>query len=599
MLMDDVTGNEDGAWNAIWESAGRITATGFEVEMIIPFSQLRFQAGSGPSVWGVDGVRSYPRRDRHHIGLFPRIRGENSYLGQEEKLVGFNGVRPGQNLEIVPTLTAVRADERADFPRGAMAKVRSNGDVGLSAKWGVTPNVTLNATFNPDFSQVEADQVQLNVNNQFALFFNETRPFFLEGADFFRVPRLNLLHTRQVVQPTAAAKISGKTGRHAFGFFSAQDETTSIILPGSQGSDTETLDADTLASVGRYRFDLAGNSTVGAMLTDRRGGGYANSVLAIDTSHRFSSADSFSGTLAYSLTEDAPSIAAVTAPGRRSGIAMEWLYSHSVRNWEASAEYGRYNKDFRADLGFITQVDYNRWEIAGSRTWHGDATRFYNRINASANVDETTEQDGPLIEREWEGYVSMNSRLESYVQVGGGTRKRLFNGVTFTQWFRSVYGEIRPSRDIEVGMNASWGDWIDFAHTRPAKQRNLRPYVDVNYGRHLAMRYTHIIDTLDVEGGRLFTAHVPELRFVYQRDTRTLLRAILQYTGVGRNPLLYAASRNRQSRDLFAQLLASYKVNAQTALYFGYSSGASGSDQFALTHANQTLFAKFSYAWLK
>ena len=100
-------------------------------------------------------------------------------------------------------------------------------------KWGVTPNVTLNATVNPDFSQVEADAVQLDVNTQFALFFPETRPFFLEGSDLFRTARLNLLHTRQVVQPDGALKISGKSGRHAFGLFSARDETTTIILPGS------------------------------------------------------------------------------------------------------------------------------------------------------------------------------------------------------------------------------------------------------------------------------------------------------------------------------------------------------------------------------
>src|SRR5262249_41522339 len=119
MLMDDTSGNEDSAWNAIWGSAGRVTATGFEVEMVIPFTQLRFQAAEGSQTWGIDGIRSYPRRDRHHIGLFPRIRGENSYLGQEAKISGFSGVRPGQNLEVVPTLTALRTDQRAvDDSRG-------------------------------------------------------------------------------------------------------------------------------------------------------------------------------------------------------------------------------------------------------------------------------------------------------------------------------------------------------------------------------------------------------------------------------------------------------------------------------------------------
>ena len=120
-----------------------------------------------------------------------------------------------------------------------------------------------------------------------------------------------------------------------------------------------------------------------------------------------------------------------------------------------------------------------------------------------------------------------------------------------------------------------------------------------NYGRHLAVRYSHQFNTLDVEGGRLFSAQVPQLRVVYQRDSRTLFRAILQYTGVSRDAGLFVNPVVSENRDLFAQLLFSYKLNAQTAMYLGYLTGASGSDDFALTNANRTLFAKFSYAFLR
>jgi hypothetical protein len=183
----------------------------------------------------------------------------------------------------------------------------------------MTPNVTLNATINPDFSQIEADAVQLDVNTQFALFFPETRPFFLEGSDLFRTTRLNLLHTRQVAQPDGALKISGKAGRHAFGLFSARDETTTLILPGSLRSRTLVLEEDTTATVGRYRADIGQNSTVGAMVTDRRGGGYFNNVVAVDTRHRISSADSVSATMAIATTKDVPS------GSRRRGVAAAAL----------------------------------------------------------------------------------------------------------------------------------------------------------------------------------------------------------------------------------------------------------------------------------
>jgi hypothetical protein len=459
----------------------------------------------------------------------------------------------------------------------------------------------MNATVNPDFSTVEADAVQLDVNNQFALFFNETRPFFLEGSDFFRTARMNLLHTRQIADPNGALKISGKTGRHAFGVFSAHDEATSIIVPGIQESETLDFERQTLATVGRYRFDTGGNSTVGAMVTDRRGAGYSNSVVAVDARQRLTSTDSINATVAMSSTRDIGDIAAETSTARRSDAAADVVYEHSVRTWYTYGYFGNLGKDFRTDLGFITQVDKRVGEIGGGRTWHGDPSKFYNRIQISGNVDQTHDQGGDLFEREAEGYLSYNGRMESFLQFGGGRRSRVHDGVRYEQTFNSAHAEFRPSRTAQLGGRIQWGDWIDFDHSRAADQRTIRGWLNLNTGRHIAVRVSHLYDILDVAGGRLFAAHVPELRVVYQRDLRTLFRAIVQYTGMTRDLRLYDEDdeEDAESRDLFAQLLFSYKVNAQTALYFGYTSGVSGTDRFAMTHEKRTLFAKLSYAWLR
>ena len=587
MLMDDVSGNEDSNWNAIWESAGRITDQGYEVEFLIPLTQLRFEATANEQIWGIDGIRSYPRSDRHHITLFPRDRGENTYLGQEEKITGFAGIQQVQNLEIVPTMTAVQTLQRKD------------ADLGLTVMWGVTPNVTLNATVNPDFSQVEADAVQLDVNTQFALFFPETRPFFLEGSDLFRTARLNLLHTRQVVQPDGALKISGKTGRHAFGLFSARDETTTIILPGSLRSRTRVLDAETTATVGRYRADVGDRSTIGAMVTDRRGGGYFNNVVAFDTRYRMSSADSLSAAVAVATTQDEPGAGGVALPAQRSDSALDLFYNHSARSWNAYGYYGDMGKDFRADIGFITQVDVRRGEVGGGWTWHGEEGQFYDRISVTTNVDQTEEEDGSLFEREWEGYVSYNGPRQSFMQYGGGVGKQIWNGIRIDRRFQSAFAEFQATADLRVGGRANWGGTVDFSQIRPADVRAGRTFVNLSAGRHFSVRFSHNYELLDVAGGRLFSAHVPEARIVYQHDLRTLVRLILQYSNVTRNPALYLTRVASESRDLFAQLLFSYKVNAQTALYFGYVSGASATEQSPMTQTNRTVFGKMSYAWLK
>ena len=599
-VNDDVAGNYDSAWNAIWTSAGRITTEGYEVEMAIPFNQLRFQATDGPQTWGIDGVRSYPRQQRYHIGLFPRARGENSYLSQEEKIEGFEGVEPGRNLELLPTVTAVRTDHRPDAPNGPLEKQRADGDLGLTVRWGITPNVTANLTANPDFSQVEADAVQLDVNNQFALFFPETRPFFLEGSDYFNVRLMNLVYTRTVADPIGAAKATGKHGRHTYGVFSAQDTQTTVLVPGSQESQTERFALDTTASVGRYRMNVGRNSAVGVSMTDREGGGYFNRVFSVDTRHRFSSSDSVSLTYARSATQYNADMQARfdQSSDTVSDGALELHYARSTRTWFANAVYADYGNAFRADLGFVPQVGYSRWESQVVRFWHGDGTSWFNQIGVGGSARYLAEQDGSLLDRTVWGTVSYIGPRETFVFVNIEGRDKVFSGITFEQ--REMNGRVltRPNGGVILSTGFRWGDQIDFTHARAGTGTSLQPGVTLNLGDHWLLQYNHTFNTLDLPQGRLFTANVAETRIVYQINRRTFFRAILQYADIRRDPTLYAGAVDAESRDFFSQLLFSYKVNAQTVLYVGYSDNHIGTHQFQLVQANRTFFVKAGYAWL-
>ena len=212
MFQDDVSGNEDESWDAIWDSAGKITASGFEVEIAIPWSSLRFPRAEGDQTWGFDALRFYPRTQRHRISSHPLDRNITCYLCQASKMTGFAGVTPGKNVEIAPTVTANRTDRREDDLLDRPIREGSyETELGLTAKWGITPSLTLNAAINPDFSQVEADAAQLDVNTQFALFFPEKRPFFLEGADFFRSP-FEAVFTRNVANPGLGGQAHGQGG---------------------------------------------------------------------------------------------------------------------------------------------------------------------------------------------------------------------------------------------------------------------------------------------------------------------------------------------------------------------------------------------------
>jgi len=237
-LLSTAEGFEDWSWDAIWGSAGRIDDLGYTIEIAIPFKSLRFPRAAGVQTWGFILERSYPRSVRHRIQSGPRDRNNTCLLCEANKVTGFSGIAPGRNIEVDPAVTASRTDLRTQLPDGALAQGAVDPAFGVDFRWGISPNLTLNATGNPDFSQVEADVAQLDVNTRFALFFPEKRPFFLEGADLFNTP-IQAVFTRTVADPDAGLKLSGKVGSSsasAIGVFAARDATTTLLFPSNRGS---------------------------------------------------------------------------------------------------------------------------------------------------------------------------------------------------------------------------------------------------------------------------------------------------------------------------------------------------------------------------
>ncbi|MCJ7679459.1 MAG: carbohydrate binding family 9 domain-containing protein, partial [Candidatus Aminicenantes bacterium] len=259
-------GYEDFSWDAIWKSVGKITEWGWTMEIAIPFNQLRFPQTQEVQTWGFNAERSYPRNVRHRMASHKRKRDVNCILCQFNKITGFQGMKTGLNLEVVPTLTANRTDERVDFPNGDIENGTISADPGLSLRWGITPNMMLNAAINPDFSQVEADVRELEVNTRFAIRYPEKRPFFLEGADLFLTP-IEAVFTRTVADPAGGFKFTGKIGKNAVGLFGTLDAVNNLLFPSNQGSMSAALDQDVMGGVFRFRRDIGRGSTLGAIYT--------------------------------------------------------------------------------------------------------------------------------------------------------------------------------------------------------------------------------------------------------------------------------------------------------------------------------------------
>ena len=210
----------DSSWNALFDSAGTLVADGWTAEIAIPFKSLRYPS-SDSHRWGFQVVRSIGGKDET-VAWSPMARG-NTFMSQMGLLDGLSGLSTSRNLEFLPTFTAVQVG-RLDTTTGGFGE-ENQPEGALNVKYGITSNLTLDFTYNPDFSQIESDRPQIEVNQRFPLFFPELRPFFLEGQEIFQTRGpANLLHTRTIVDPRYGGKVTGKVGKTTVGLLFANDE---------------------------------------------------------------------------------------------------------------------------------------------------------------------------------------------------------------------------------------------------------------------------------------------------------------------------------------------------------------------------------------
>ena len=439
LIKDEASGEEDDSWDGLWTSAGRITDAGYEVELRIPFATLRFRDGEARKRWALSFFRSYPRSVRRQIANQKVSRDSNCFGCTFDKFEGMAGVRPGRNLEVVPSITIARPEHR-ETAGGPWRNEGVNIEPGIDVAWAPTPNMTINGTINPDFSQVETDQAQLNLNDSFALFFPEKRPFFLEGADYFNT-RLNVLYTRQVSDPSWGLRVTGRAGDGAYGAFVAQDTTTLLLVPGVLGSGFRVLDQSADVAVARYRYNVDEHTTLGVIGTFRHGEDYANDVVGIDGRWQ-KGAHTLSAQVLRSDSKYPLALGfADTSP---TGTAMSGSYEFSNRAWYFNLGHTAVDPGFRADLGFIGQVGYDKSVIGGSHTWYGKPGEKITRISLYSDWDITHRFDGQLLERELEANVNIQGPMQSNLGFSALTRVRFWNEQMFDEHNLGVNLNITP-----------------------------------------------------------------------------------------------------------------------------------------------------------
>lgn len=589
----------DWSWDTIFESDGQIHSWGYTVELAIPFDQIRFQRTGGSQVWGFDAWRIYPRNVEYYIGVIKQDRNNNCFQCQMVKVEGFEGVSPGHNLELVPTLMSVRTDARPEMPTGSFEKENQEAEFGFTSKWGMTPNLTLGGTLNPDFSQVEADALQLDINEPFALYYSEKRPFFTEGADFFSTPK-RAIYTRTMRDPSYGLKLTGKEFGNTLGGYVVRDDLTNLIFPGSQGSRSSSLNMESTSSVFRYKRDISNKYTLGALFTDREGQDYFNRMYGFDGNFLLTRTDKIQVQYLQSSTRYPKTTA--EEYDQKTGdfgdgiFALE--YDHNTRNVGWWLDYERAGSDFRADLGFIPRVGYSNVEGGVNYEWTAKPGAWWSSMRIGNELNYYEDMRGNPFDRQASLWLQYRGNMQSSMYAKLTRSRERYLDQEFDLTSCRLQGGFWPAGNLELYFWGRFGDRVDYANVRPGRRILLNPYVEYRPGRHLRLSLDHAYERMNVDKGNLYTANISQLTVIYQFSVRTFVRSVVQYVDYRYNTGLYTFDIDHLYNHIFTQHLFSYKINPQTVLFLGYTDNAFGSSDYGLTRSDRTFFAKVGYAGL-
>jgi hypothetical protein len=411
---------------------------------------------------------------------------------------------------------------------------------------------------------------------------------------------MNVVYTRLMREPEWGLKLTGKEGDHTVGAYVVKDEITNLIIPGSESSDFTVLEQPNTATVLRYKYDVGNRFTLGGIFTNRDGADYLNRVAGIDGDFRLSSRDRVTVEFLRSSTRYPTEI--VEDFDQPDGAIDDWaaeiFYSHHTRTWMWWALLWDVGTDFRADLGFMPQVDFQHREVGLGYQWNATASSWYSRMDIKAKVADTVDQTGFLLFHEDVVQFTIEGALTSHSVVRPSQAREGYNGQQFDFNRLRLHVCLRPNRHSHAWFNLHFGGQIDYDNTRPGDFVNIDTGFWYRFGKHLYLEPTYTRERMEVDDGWLYTTTIGQLQASWQFNQRCFIRAILQHVDDRFNAGLYTDDRDPNEQQLFTQFLFSYKINPRTVFFIGYSDNSYGTQEYDLTRADRTIFAKIGYAWV-
>ncbi len=591
-MWTSVHGTDQG-FDMIWHSAARVTDEGYVVEMAIPLSGMRFPDGEEQQ-WRVDFRRIHPRESERTYAWAARDRDEQCQPCQWGVVNGIAGVRPGRGLELLPSFIGYRTGQISDWTN-ADSDFTNNAvkqEASLGIKYSLSSDLTVEGAINPDFSQIEADADQIDVNTTIVQRFPERRPFFQEGSDLFQT-HFNAFYTRMVNDPELAAKATARLENTSFAYMLARDEHSPYIAPAEEQSHTASLGRSTV-QVLRGLHSFGTGQQLGLMATDRRyDDGGVGTILSGDFDLRLSQTYSWVGQLVWSHTEEPEGVmlsdsGATFDDGKYTidldgesyqGLAYITELRRRGRHWNLTLDYNQLDARYR------TQTGYDPWnDQRNAFVWTG--YNFYpedglvERVQTSLFANARWNMAGDNKWRNINPQISLNLRkAQTWIGMGYRAGEESWFGTRYEGLWRAYFDVFtRPFEDFGLYFGVRRAHGPALAVGSLGEETGLSLRCDYKPWDRLIIEPTFDwIRSESVDTGELlFEQSIVRARVRFQASPRLSLRLVVQHNATthplwreealaGNFPTYHRYFGNKWEIDP----LVTYRINSFSVFYLG------------------------------
>lgn len=594
--------NEDASFDAVWTAVGNINTAGYTLEMAIPLKSLRFPPEKDQH-WLAEFVRNMPRVSRYQMTWTPIDRNNPCLLCQGGTIDGVSKIESSNNIEVLPYVMSAQtgSSSNANDPASAFVNGSITARVGAGIKYSPSSSLMIGAVVNPDFSQIESDATQISVNNTFAIFYPEKRPFFLEGADLYSTTA-PIFYSRMINDPIASTKLTEKLGQFSLAYLGAEDRNSPIIVPGEEESDFVETSMKSFSNIARARYEFGNESFLGGLATTRNFSNAHNYVGSLDWNFLFFSNYYFSGQAAYSDTKEIndqslfSSARFFGATGKTasfdgesySGSGMQVDFKRNARDYSFDLSYSNSSPTFQAQDGFITTTG-----IRNINYWQGYTIYPVNSIveNASIQTNSGFHFDDAGLQKERWIWVEAQAQLRSQTYISVNYMpfdNELFHDVYFRHDYQTGFSvNSNPSSVIAVYFSGSVGRFIyrtDVPELGRGNNFNLETVIKPTEKFSLDLSYARS-RLWSVSSGQLFyDGYISRGVIIYQFSPELFVRLISQY--------------DRFAKQIQIDPMLSYKLNPFTVFYAGSNHDFSKFDQpYGIERTVQQFFVKLQYLW--